>query len=327
VTVLRQPRALTALALALASAAGCHSETGAPARDWQKYPAVVTLTGIGEIDVLGDLHGDFEVTTRVLSSAGLITTTAPRHWTGGTRALIVTGDVIDKGSAATQIIDLLIALEPEAEAAGGHVVVTLGNHEAEFVADPTSDKVKDFRGELSATLSLDPDSVAAGQTKYGAWLYQRPVAAQVDDWFFCHGGNTNGMKASQIDQAFRDRFAGRAVPDFGHPFVTGDSSLLEASAWWMGSDPVTTIDFNLALLPAAHVVFGHEPGELAFPDDPLGNRAAGEMATRYGGRLFLIDVGMSHAVGYSNGALLRIDRGPDSATALYPDGSERKLWP
>jgi hypothetical protein len=307
--------------------AACQSETPKASRDWQRYPAIATVTGAGEIYVMGDLHGDIEATTRVLASAGLITTTAPRHWNGGSRVLVVTGDVIDKGSAATQIIDLMLSLEPEAEAAGGKLIVTLGNHEAEFVADPTSDKVQEFRDELQSTKGLDPKTVAAGQTKYGEWLLTRPVAAQIDDWFFCHGGNTGGLSASQIDQAFRDRFTGRAVPDFGHPFLSDGDSLLEASGWWMSSDPAGVIDFNLAVLPASHLVFGHEPGTVPFPDDPQGTRTEGEMAARYGGRIFMVDVGMSHAVGYSNGALLRIMRGPDSATAVFPDGSTKALWP
>jgi hypothetical protein len=315
------------VALSFGTLAGCQSEPPKPSRDWQKFPAIVTVTGAGEIDVLGDLHGDFEVTTRVLASAGLITTTAPRHWTGGSRVLVVTGDVIDKGSAATQIIDLMLSLEPEAEAAGGRLIVTLGNHEAEFVANPATDKVKEFREELVLTKGLDPETVAAGQTKYGEWLLTRPVAAQVDDWFFCHGGNTGGLTAAQIDQAFRDRFSGRAVPDFAHPFLIGDDSLLEASGWWMSSDPEGVIDFNLSQLPASHLVFGHEPGTLPFPDDPQGTRAEGEMATRYVGRIFLVDVGMSHAVGYSTGAVLRIVRGPDSASAVFPDGTTKALWP
>lgn len=313
--------------LTLGALAACQSDPPRSSRDWQKYPAVATAAGAGEIYVMGDLHGDIEATTRVLASAGLITTTAPRQWAGGSRVLVVTGDVIDKGSAATQVIDLMLSLEPEAEAAGGKLIVTLGNHEAQFVADPNSDKVTEFRDELQSTKGLDPKAVAAGQTKYGEWLLTRPVAAQIDDWFFCHGGNTGGLSAAQIDQAFRDRFTGRAVPDFGHPFLSDGDSLLEASAWWMSSDPVGVIDFNLAVLPASHLVFGHEPGTVPFPDDPQGTRAEGEMATRYAGRIFMVDVGMSHAVGYSSGALLRIVRGPDSATAVFPDGTSKALWP
>jgi hypothetical protein len=321
-----KPSNIFGLAAVAALFSACGSEASAPSRDWDKFPAVAVVTGASEIDVVGDLHGDFEVTTRLLSSAGLITSTAPRQWTGGTRVLVITGDVIDKGTAATQIIDLLLSLEPEAEAAGGKLIVTLGNHEAEFVANPDDDKVKEFREELALTKSLNPKEVAAGKTKYGAWLLSRPVAAQVDDWFFCHGGNTGGLTVAQIDQSFRDRFDG-GTPKFVHPFLLGNNSLLEASTWWTSGDPMTVIDVNLSMLPASHLVFGHEPGKVDFPPEQGGERPQGEMTARYDGRIFLVDVGMSHAVGYSDGALLRITRGPDTATAIYPDGTTKGLWP
>jgi hypothetical protein len=236
--------------------------------------------------------------------------------------------VIDKGAAATPIIDLFISLEAEADAAGGHVVVTLGNHEAEFVADPTSDKVAEFRDEL-ATQGLDPAAAAAGDTRFGAWLLTRPVAALIGDWFFCHAGATAGMTAAEIAQSFQTRFDAAGKADFNDPFLIGPGSLLEASSWWAGggNTPVAEIDFNLAVLPARHVVFGHDPGAIDFPDDPQGNRARGEMAARYDGRLLLVDVGMSYAVGYSSGALLRIaTTAPPSATAVYPDGTSRVIW-
>jgi len=92
-------------------------------------------------------------------------------------------------------------------------------------------------------------------------------------------------------------------------------------------DAVATIDFNLAVLPAEHLVFGHDPGVLRFPGDPQGAREPGTMAMRYDGRLFPVDVGMSYAVGFSSGAMLRITRNPDKATAFYPDGTARDLWP
>jgi hypothetical protein len=316
------------LALVLASV-GCGGGGTTPVvtgRDWQRYPAVATVTGAGEIDVLGDLHGDPEVATRMLTTAGLIST-APYHWTGGDRTLVVTGDVIDKGAAATPVIDLLSSLEQEAPAAGGRVIVTLGNHEAEFVAAPSADKTAEFRGEL-VTLGLDPVAVAGGASRFGEWLLTRPIAAVVDGWFFSHAGNSGGMSLGELDSGYRDCFNADGTPDFDRAFLLGDHSLLEASAWWTkGGTATSTIDFNLAVLPAEHLVFGHEPGTLAFADDPAGDRQPGEMAMRYDGRLFLVDVGMSYAVGFSSGALLRITRAPDSATAVYPDGTVQKLWP
>src|SRR5678815_4591685 len=87
--------AVTALGMATLGCGG-GGASGPSGRDWERHPAVVTVTGAGEIDVLGDLHGDPEVTTRMLAAAGLTTGTSPIHWTGGDRTLVVTGDVIDK---------------------------------------------------------------------------------------------------------------------------------------------------------------------------------------------------------------------------------------
>lgn len=328
--------------LAWLALAGCGSspmakppiDGGRPARDWEQYPAVVSLTGTSEIDVLGDVHGDPSVTESVLEAAGLIApaagATPPFAWTGGSKVLVVTGDVIDKGQDAISIIDLLLALEPQAAAAGGKLVVTLGNHEAEFVADPTEKKTLQFQQELSQR-GYDPVAVAAGQTRYGAWLLTRPVAALVDGWFFCHAGNSQGMSATQIAAAYQADFADTGEPQFNDDFLIGSHSLLEDEQWWVGgaaSTSIQNLDFDLTDLPADHIVFGHDPGEIDFTDDPAGDRAPGQMVSRYGGRIFLIDVGMSYAVGYSKGSLLRIVRGtPDMTTQVLIDGTTEPLGP
>src|SRR4029078_12292375 len=71
----RSPFGVTMTALGIA-ALGCGGGTSDPSgRDWERHPAVVTVTGAGAIDVLGDLHGDPEVTTRMLAAAGLTTST------------------------------------------------------------------------------------------------------------------------------------------------------------------------------------------------------------------------------------------------------------
>ncbi len=296
-------------------------------RDWAAHPAVVTLAAAKDIVALGDVHGDADVAFHLLAAAGLITTTAPARWSGGATILVVTGDVIDKGSAALPVIELLRALEPEARAAGGRVIVTLGNHEAEFLAAPSDAKTAVFQAELRAA-GLDPLAVAAGQTEPGAWLHDLPVAALVDDWFFCHAGDSDGRTATSIAKKFT------AVVDgtFGYAddYLVGDGSLLEANGWWQQpTGAVATLDAYLAALPAKHIVLGHDPGALDFVDDPHGARARGELAARYDGRLFLIDVGMSYAVGYSPGALLRITRGTTTTTAsaLFLDGTTAPLWP
>jgi len=299
-------------------------------RDWSTAPAVFTLTGVPEIYAMGDIHGDLDVALHVLAAAGLVD--ASSHWIGGNKTLVVTGDVIDKGMAALPVIDLLTSLQSEARAAGGNVVVTLGNHEAEFLANPTDDKSVEFQAELLAA-GLKPVEVASGQGTYGAWFHTRPVAALIDGWFFCHAGNSDGESAASIAKKFQSRFeeplaANGGLSGFGDSFLTGSKSLLEATLWWeKGASSVTTIDESLAALPAQHIVFGHDPGEIDFPDDPEGKRKAGKMVARYAARIFLIDVGMSYAIGYSDGSLLKIVRGTvDSAAIIERDGTNTPLW-
>ena len=302
-------------------------------RDWATAPAVFTASAAREIDALGDLHGDPDVAVRILSAAGLITKSSPFHWAGGDRILIVTGDVIDKGTSALPIIDLFQSLEVEARAAGGAVVVLLGNHEAEFVADPHDSKSNVFQAEL-ASRGFDPGQVAAGGGAYGAWLLTRPVAALIDGWFFCHAGTRAKISVSTLDLKFRALFDTSVTTEgrvgFGMQFLTGNDSLLEATEWWKdgAGDPRATIDAALSALPATHVVFGHDPGDLDFPGDAAGDRVKGQVVSRYEGRLFPIDVGMSYAVGYSEGALLRIMPGPPERVAVVSaDGESTSLWP
>jgi len=330
----------TAVTLAALAAAGCRAAPGGDGagggrvafqRDWATAPAVFTSSSATEIDAVGDLHGDPDAAVRLLIASGLISPSSPFHWTGGDRILIVTGDVIDKGTSAAPIIDLFRSLEGEARAAGGAAVVLLGNHEAEFLADPRDAKSSVFQAELAA-LGLEPPAVAAGDSPYGAWLLTRPVAALVGGWFFCHAGNTNGISLATLDLKFRALFetsvgSNGLRPGFATAFLANDDSLLEAEGWWkMGDDPRALIDTYLGALPAAHIVFGHDPGDLEFPDDPAGDRSKGQIVSRYEGRLFPIDVGMSYAVGYSAGALLRITPGPpERAVVVDARGDQTPL--
>ncbi|MDA2927930.1 metallophosphoesterase, partial [Acidobacteria bacterium AH-259-G07] len=76
---------------------------------------------------VGDVHGDFDSFVTLLQEAGILDS---RHrWVGRNTTLVQTGDFLDRGPKAREIMDLLMALEKDARKRGGRVVVLLGNHE------------------------------------------------------------------------------------------------------------------------------------------------------------------------------------------------------
>jgi hypothetical protein len=287
----------------------------APPRDWQRYPAIVERTTSAQVVGLGDVHGAYDRLVALLLTGGLIRKAdgqpAGYAWAGGNHVLVSVGDIINKGDRAMDVIDLMRSLETQAQAAGGAVIVTLGNHEAEFMAKPGKNKSEEFRTELEKR-GLDPDKVADGETAYGQWLHQRPLAAKVNGWFFCHAGDSGGQTIPQLADDFRQTVdAGK----WSSRFLIGNKSILEAEKWWQDH---SAIDRDLAGVKAGHIVFGHDPG--AFQK--------GQIEEKFGGRIFRIDVGMTPSVNYSKGALLFIDRqgGNDVATSLDADGTRKELW-
>ena len=84
-------------------------------------------TGIRKILVIGDLHGDYDNFEKIIKGTGLVD--AGLHWQAGDTHFVQTGDIMDRGPDAKKIMDVLMALEGEAEAAGGKVHVLMGNHE------------------------------------------------------------------------------------------------------------------------------------------------------------------------------------------------------
>ena len=77
---------------------------------------------------VGDLHGDYAAWIAIARAAGLVD--ARDRWAGGTTTLVQTGDITDRGPDSLRIIRHLQQLDGEAKAAGGRVIVLVGNHEA-----------------------------------------------------------------------------------------------------------------------------------------------------------------------------------------------------
>ena len=289
-------------------------------RDWNRFPAVVERNTSAEVIALGDVHGGYERLINLLSATGLIKPdkkTPPGYsWTGGNRLLVSVGDLIDKGDQSIEVLDLMMKLQSQAATGGGEVIVTLGNHEVEFLANPESKKAREFIDELHSK-GIEPDTMPQGEKPYGEWLMNRPLGARVNDWFFSHAGNTSGKTIGELAESFRHDVS---QGDWGSNFLIGDDSLLESEKWWKGEGSAAKLlDDYLRALNVRHIIFGHDPG--AFHDK-------GQIGEEKDGRIFLIDVGMSPAIDYSKGALLLIDTVGEAvvATAVNADGTKKEIW-
>jgi len=310
-------------------------------RDWDKHPAILQAETTQDVFALGDVHGDYERLVSLLVSAKIIAQDpgAPEkaQWQAGKAMLVCTGDFIDKGNQSLQVIALLRTLQTSAQSQGGRVIVTMGNHEAEFLADPGNKKAQKFLQEMEAK-KIDAKAVAAGQDAEGIGRFLRslPLAARVNDWFFAHAGFTRGRTLKQLDAELRDEVDSRGYDALQLPAL---NALLEArlheTPWFEKADDTpamskTRLQGFVEALGAKHLVIGHQPGKAVFAGPT--KRAKGEMFQLHDGLLFLIDVGMSHGIdkmgqGYSEGALLHIRPGPQgSATAIFPRQQARVLW-
>jgi hypothetical protein len=263
-------------------------------RDFTAHPAIhFQATPADRVWVVSDIHGAYDRLLVLLRAQGLMDDA--NAWTGGNARLYVLGDMIDKYKGGLSTIRLLRGLQASAAAAGGEVVVTMGNHEAEFFVDPLSEKAGPFVFDLVSE-GLDPVKVATGEEDIGAWLRDLPFGIKDGDWFFSHAGHTGARSVEELGAAIE---ADVRAHKFAAAEATGPNSVLEATLWWETTDPVATVEPMLAALPAKHIVLGHDPGALA------NHGSLGELV---GGRIFPVDVGMSPAVNYSLGALLLIER-------------------
>ena len=287
----------------------------ASAQDSYTAPRVVAV---------GDVHGDFGQLTTVLRDAGLID--ARNQWTGGKAHLVQTGDVPDRGPETRQALELLMDLERQAKKAGGAVHALIGNHEAmnvygdlryvtpaEFAAFQTKDSAK-VRQQYWERLADEMKQNPAGQQpddafrakweaetppgfiehrmaygpegQYGKWIRRHNTVVKVNDTIFLHGGigpKYADWTLKAINEKIREELKDFAKLPGG---VTQDEA---GPLWYRGpaelpeSEQAALVDLVLAKQGVKRIVMAHTPGP--------------GVRTRFGGKVVLIDVGMSKVYG------------------------------
>jgi hypothetical protein len=326
-----RPRAFL-VALVLAGCDGAPATSGlddvagtadhAQARDWSQHPAIVDLDDGDEIFALSDPHGNIDVLKALLLVNGIID--HKDGWAKGGAILVVAGDLIDKSPKSLEVIDFLRSLQADAAGLGGQVIVTMGNHEAEFFVNPLNEKAtSDKPNEVGIDVELgvrmiDPTSLAQRRDSKmrGAWLYNLPFGVRIKKWFFSHGGNTDGRSVKKLTSELQS-----AVDDHGFKDkeITGDNSILELQNWYGDPDKGDAGKDAAKALGVNHMVFGHDPGAL---------HTHGQVEASKNGVLIKLDcaMGLDLGDGVNGGNLLHVNtQGTDTAEALDSSGQPHGL--
>ena len=126
--------------------------------------------------VIGEVSGAATTATQLLQRMQLVDEAG--QWIGGDAVLVQTGDLMDGGENVRAALDLFMGLQEEAAAAGGKVVVLMGNHEVLNI-------IGDYRGVdyMAYQHFAGADSEQQQQRAweaYAAWRQQRAEATGGD---------------------------------------------------------------------------------------------------------------------------------------------------
>ncbi|MEA3267139.1 MAG: metallophosphoesterase [Candidatus Fermentibacteria bacterium] len=238
--------------------------------------------GVGRVVAVGDVHGDLGQFVRILQGADLVD--GDLNWTGGKTHLVQVGDVLDRGPDSRAIMDLLISLEVQAPVDGGCVHFLLGNHEVMLMKTDLryvhEGEILSYGGLKEMVRALRPDG------EYGSWLAGHNAAVRINNALFVHAGISEyyaSVPADSINELVRSEIArGREEP----------SGILSSNGpvWFRGlasdrgSAILQVLEETLETNDADFIVIGHTV-------------SIEGIATRFSGRVVMIDTGISECYG------------------------------
>lgn len=253
---------------------------------------------------VGDVHGDAQRLVELLKDAALLDRQG--GWSGGQSALVLTGDLTDRGKEGLETIALARDLQAQAAEAGGFVESLMGNHDALLLA-----RAFEWRGERADSDCRDLFIVNGGRDVEAkglarsdeafVWMAARPLMLKIGDTLFQHadsayyyarlGASVDEVNAAGAALAATASGAWRIFYDMtdGRDWDAAHHSGLNAI--------VGGFEAHLARFGAARVVHGHTRHTKSEPYAYLRGRAInvdGTLSAGYRttpGRGFVADLG------------------------------------
>ncbi|RIB20076.1 Metallo-dependent phosphatase-like protein [Gigaspora rosea] len=275
------------------------------------------------IIAVGDLHGDYEQTLKVLKMTRILD--AKENWIGNNGILVQTGDIVDRGPDCLKIYKLFDRLRQEASKVGGQVINLIGNHE-----------IMNLVLSWSYVTPGDISSFGTAQNRVHEFssegyignllLTTFQIASIVEnDTLFVHGGidiewakkgieNINILGKELVNKTTKMLSRENPTITWNAMNVTKE----EASIFLDVNGPLwmrkyaekedeyikKMLDEVLEILKVKRMVIGHTP---------LSNR----ILSKYNGKVYVIDVGISS---YYGGNLAALEIVGDQVKEIYPDG-------
>jgi HD-GYP domain-containing protein (c-di-GMP phosphodiesterase class II)/beta-phosphoglucomutase-like phosphatase (HAD superfamily) len=279
--------------------AGAHEELAAKAvvrvdEVTAKLPA--PLEGGRRVVAIGDIHGELQGLLVDLIAAGLVDERG--YWAGGAAVFLQIGDIIDYGPHSVDTYLYLRGLQEQARAAGGDVVLLLGNHELMLLQGDWS-KVVENR-DLKSRQRDYADYTALGKDVLGAIHSGHIQAAyEAGGHVFVHSGVKRMFTATLERPADFVAHVNRRLVSAAsvNNFVNDHAFFGDLGIFW-----VEVEDMERAGVPF-HVVAGHK------------STGTGRIKTMQDGRVVRIDIDHVHG---ARGFLV-LENGERRAYSVEPE--------
>jgi len=256
----------------------------------------------GKIIAVGDLHGDLQNARTVLRMAGVINET--NDWSFGRKTLVQTGDILDRGEQSIEILKLFIKLKWQARKVGGKVINILGNHEVmNLLTDYRYVNTKEFERWGGYT---GWDKLFNHRSELGKVLRSWPTAVKIRDTLFAHAGVEPKFARKGINEINRRVWEGLAINGYQDQIFSDEGPHWTRSyANWGRGTMVRCklLPEVLLALNVSRMVIGHNPQSM------IRGPNVGKPDIACGGKLFLIDSGISSYYGGYLSALEILDNG------------------
>ncbi len=146
---------------------------------------LLEFSGDFPVAALSDFHGKYDLMIALLTNNHIIDEN--QKWAFGKGHFIITGDIFDRGDKVTEILWFLYDLEQQATKAGGHIHLTLGNHEV-MVLNGDLRYLHPKYVETAKKLGMPFEKLFTKESILGNWLRSKPVLVKVNNMLFAHGG-------------------------------------------------------------------------------------------------------------------------------------------